>query len=92
MRVVYFRDETFSLEYNEDSEGRLCVHCDVFEWKLSTLKKIYREWATFLNENVGKIVYTVSPNPKFVRLFGGKTVSVLNKNGKEYEVMVWAQV
>lgn len=89
MRNVFYRDDAFSLEYNFDSEGRIVVHCDVFEWKLSTLKAIYREWATFLNENVGKVVYTVSPNPRFVRLFGGKTVSILNKDGKEYEVMIW---
>lgn len=89
MRNIYFRDDTFSLEYNYDSEGRLVVHCDVFEWKLSTLKKIYSEFASFLNDNVGNVVYTISPNPKFVRMFGGKSVSVLNKNGKEYEVMIW---
>lgn len=91
MRNIFYRDDTFSLEYNYDSEGRINVHCDVFEWKLSTLKAIYREWAAFLNMNVGKVVYTVSPNPKFVKLFGGHTICVVNKNGKEYEVMTWGQ-
>lgn len=89
MRIVYFRDDTFSLEYVIDKDKNYCMHCDVFEWKLSTLKKIYREFASFLSMSEGKLVYTISPNPRFVKMFGGETISILNKDGKEYEVIIW---
>lgn len=89
MRNIFYRDDSFSFEYTVDESGNPVLHCDVFEWKLSTLKKMYKEFASFLQLFKGKTIYTISPNPKFVSLFGGRTVSVLTVDGKEYEVIVW---
>lgn len=32
---------------------------------------------------------TITPNPKFAKLFGGTSVGEIDHDGKKYEVVVW---
>lgn len=70
----------------------LLLHCTVEEWKLSTVKKGYRVLGDFMyqmRKQGYESITTVTPNPKFAKLFGGTSVHKLMYEGKEYEVIVW---
>ena len=91
MRKTYYKDEDFHLQYVEKYD-EVFIHCDVFNWKISSLRKGIRVFAKMLNEFEGKGVphlVTVTPNPKFVQLLGGQFVSTYVDDGKEYEVYQW---
>lgn len=90
-KQIYYEDENFVFSYEMD-DSLVLVHCDVTDFKLSSLKKGYEVFANFMNFvecNGVRVVATVTPNPKFARLLGGRTVSTLTHEDKEYEVLVW---
>lgn len=90
-RKIYYRDEDFSLEY-ELSEGGLLLHCNVNRFTPSVVRNGVSVFAFMLDEaqaaGVEK-VYTVTPNPKFAKMFGGTKVNEFSYFGKEYEVIEW---
>lgn len=89
MKTVYYEDEDFTLQFNED-KGAILIHCEVFNWKLSSLKRGYRVFAEMVEDFSSKGVthfYSVTPNPRFCELLGGKKLEGFSENG--YEVYIW---
>jgi len=93
-KITYYQDESvkFVVEFNEEG---VFLHCDVFDWKPSSLKRYYRVFGNLLEElkQTGvKQIMTVTPNPKFARLFGGRFEKELYFDGIRNEVIVWEVV
>lgn len=89
-RVAY-EDSNFKFEIElvGDMAG---LHCVVTHWSPSVLKHMYKvfvETQNLLADNGFKRMVTISPNPKFAKLFGGDTIESLDKDGIRYEVIVW---
>jgi len=88
VRHTFYKDEDFQIEY-EVYEDILILHSEVFNWKLSSLKKGYRQFA-LLKEEASKLGFTkmatCTPNPNFAKLFGGKTQTILPN---EVELIIW---
>lgn len=92
MRIVAYEDEDFKLEY-KIYRGKYFLHCEVSNWKPSVLKrgrKIFEEWKEKKRQEGVEMLYTVSPNPKFVALLGGEKIGYVFKKGIYYEVFIWA--
>jgi hypothetical protein len=86
-RIIFFSDKTFTFEYSEFG-GLLFIHCNVSSWKLSVLKRMYKVFGEFVNTISGEF-YTITPNPRFAKLFGGEVVRTATLNGIKYEVIKW---
>lgn len=90
-KIMVYQDDalTFYLEPNNDV---VHVHCYVDDWKLSVMKRIYSltsEILSFAKKEGFKYVVTVTPNPKFAKLFGGEVIDEIVINGIQHEVIVW---
>lgn len=89
--IVYYQDGDFTLRL-VPTDQTLLMHCDVSVWNTKTLRNMYRVFASLLSE-AKETPYvqlmTISPNPKFAKLFGGDTEQSFTQNGIEYEVIVW---
>ena len=76
----------------ETTEEECHVHCLVYTWNKSVLNTLYREFVE-LRQHVREMGYdqmvSVSPNPKFCRLFGAESLGEYRENKEDYEVMVW---
>lgn len=90
-KKLFYSDDDAVFEYEEDGT-RLALHCEVFNWSPSVLRKSYRVLGDFMNkkrkEGFEKML-TITPNPKFAKLFGGTSIGTIEHDGKEYEVVVW---
>lgn len=90
-RHVAYKDEDFQIDVQPVNDV-VHLHCYVFNWKPSVLKKIYSVF-TYLKElfSVSGYAYmaTITPNPKFAKLFGGEVIDEKMINGKYHEVIVW---
>lgn len=91
MRITYYKDEDFHLEYVK-KYNEVFLHCTVFNWKLSSLRKGFKVFGRMMNEfansGVSRLV-TVTPNPKFVQMMGGQFLHKHYEDNKEYEVYQW---
>lgn len=90
-RIIYYKDEDGCLEYELYGET-LVLHSNIYNWKLSVLKKCLRILNTMFTEAKAKgieYIMTVTPNPKFAQLFGGRTTYKFEYEEKEYEVVRW---
>lgn len=92
-RTVYYKDENFTFEFERINEYVL-IHCECWNWKVSVAKKMYEVFHTFLEEikqtEETIKVMTISPNPKFCMMFGGKAIStIVDFKGNNHEVIVW---
>lgn len=90
-KKVFFENKDYILEYQE-IDGSIVLHCIVYNWTVSALKHGYRKFAELLDEAEAKgyrCAYTITPNPKFAKLFGGRVVNTLLYQNKKYEVIVW---
>lgn len=69
-------------------EGIPYLHVNVGNWKPSVLKDMYvmfnRLQCSLRNLGFTEM-QTITPNPKFVKIFGGETIKTVN----EYEVIKW---
>lgn len=93
-KLLYYKDNTFYAEVEHNSEG-LFLHCEVFDWKLSSLKRMYIVFNAILEEVKNKgftRLMTVTPNPRFAKLFGGTVEQELFINEIRHEVIVWEVV
>lgn len=91
MRELFYEDETFKLEYIFKYD-EVFIHCIVTDWKLSSFKKglqVFGQLMNFLDGKGFKRILTVTPNPRFARLLGGKFIEKRIHEGKEYEVYQW---
>lgn len=90
-KMIYYKNNDFIFEY-ERLGNIVGLHCQVFTWKPSVLRFGYSVFKTFLefckSEGVVRIV-TITPNPRFAKLFGGVTTKQFLKNNIEYEVVEW---
>lgn len=90
-RKVYYRDNDFSLEF-EPFGGDLLLHCTVKRFTPAVAKQGILVFGMFLNEAMAggfERVFTVTPNPKFAKMFGGVPVNTVSYIEKEYEVIEW---
>ena len=86
-REVFFEDDNYKVEYEIVSD-QFHIHCIVSNFTLSVLKDMYDKFAQikYFSESLGfDKMYSLSPNPKFCRLFCADS---LGKFG-DCEVMVW---
>lgn len=85
-------NERYNLSYSilEDSNGKeFHVHCEVYVWKLSVMKELYKDFAKLLEEAKSSgfdTVWSVSPNPKFCLMYGAEDLGV-DYHG--YRIMFW---
>lgn len=91
LRNLLYKDNDFIVEW-EESEGALLLHCEVVYWKLSSLRRMYKVFAEL--QDIAKqkgysLLSTITPNPRFAKLFGGETVDSFTREGVEYEVVIW---
>jgi len=90
-RQTFYEDDNYKLLYQIGVAGdtrEFHVHCLVYDWKLSVLKDLYRKWAKLIEKakSLGyETVYSISPNPKFCKLFGAESIGAY----REHEVMKW---
>jgi hypothetical protein len=91
-KFTYYKDEDFILEY-QVFERQMNLHCIVNNWNKTSLRKGYSVFKTLQEEarDTGVIdnLFTITPNPKFAKLFGGEKVSEINYNDIKHEVIVW---
>lgn len=91
LKYLYYKDDNFLFKF-EKYEDVVFIHCECVKWSVSVLKQMYSVFNTFTNElkqNGMYKVLTITPNPKFAKLFNGETVGTLSHEGKEYEVIKW---
>ena len=72
----------------EELGGEFHVHCDVYGWAPSVLKRLYIEFIkvkTYAKGKGYKEMYSISPNPRFCRLFCAERFGTYG----DYEVMRW---
>jgi len=90
-KSIYYQDSNIKFEY-EMCADFVAIHCAVTVWNKSVLRNAYFVFGEFMNMTtdlgITKIV-TLSPNPKFAKLFGGKAVKSFPYEGKNIEVIVW---
>lgn len=91
-KEIHIRTEDFHL-YTKNQDEEVHVHCLVDNWSLSVLKELYQKVGALKNilmENNVEVVYSISPNPNFCKLFGGSSIATaVDRNGRILEVMVW---
>lgn len=90
-KLTYYKDDDFILEI-QIYEGQVLLHCEVDNWTPSSLRRGYSVFKSLLSEvkdlNVDRLV-TITPNPKFAKLFGGTTISEFEHENKIHEVIIW---
>ena len=90
--ILEYKDDSFSLVLKSIGEEHH-IHCKCWNWKLSTLKMMYKVAADFEKRALDlgiKEVYSISPNPKFCEMLGAEML--VKPEGcldEEYEVMKW---
>lgn len=89
--IVFYKDEDFTFSFFYQNNTAL-LHCEVEKWNTKVLRKMYEVFGVFREfckrDGIEKIG-TVTPNPKFAKLFGAKALGKSSFLGKEYEVMQW---
>lgn len=70
----------------------LLMHVEVKQWSVKIFKEMINIFADFENK-MYKLGYsklaTVTPNPKFAKMFGGSTVKQFTVQGQQVEAIVW---
>lgn len=90
-RKIFYKDETFSLEFDDLGEEAL-IHMYVNSYTHKSVRKWYLETERlreYLIANGFTRAFTVTPNPRFVKLFNGEHTASFEHEGKLYEVVVW---
>lgn len=89
---VFYRDDTFSLEYQILDSETIVVHMYVKSFTHNTIKRWYREAVRLCAEARDRgfrQIITASPNTRFVQMFNGEKLYDLEHDGKNYEVYKW---
>jgi len=90
-KQVYYQDKDFILE-TEEIDSFIFLHCIVSKWTPSSLRRGYSIFAKLRNEaeSKNKTLGTITPNPNFVKLFGGTVIfSFLHSDDLNYKVIIW---
>jgi hypothetical protein len=86
-RFKYIENDKYIVEV-EFLDKTPFLHVQVFKWSPSVLKELYKVFdrlKTSLVQLGCTHMQTISPNPKFVKLFGGHTVNYF----ENAEVIQW---
>lgn len=91
----YYSDDDLTIKIEPFGKG-VMFHMEVHNWKLSVLKKSYPIVAR-LFEDMAKLGFirgaTITPNPKFAKLYGGTTTHILvTEDQQRLEVITWELV
>jgi hypothetical protein len=89
--VLVTEDYAFRAEVDEMFQVNL--HAEAYNWNKTVLKdmrKVFEDAKEgFRLEGFSKL-YTISPNPKFCRLFAGhEDLGVISINGEEHSILSW---
>ena len=90
-RKAVYQDDDILFEVQE-SLGILLLHCECNRFSHEVYKRALKIFARFKKdayESGWEEVYTISPNPKFCKLFGAETIAYHEENNTQYEVMRW---
>lgn len=87
-REVYYQDSDFKIEFNRELDC-ITVHCEVNKLSPSSVRRGLRIFEQMKSEFADKILVTITPNPKFVKMAGGVSIGELEVDNKKYEVMTW---
>lgn len=89
-RHKFYEDDNFVVEF-AIYERIAYLHCRVYNWNHKVLRKLYMvsgELLNFLAKECDEAI-TVTPNPKFAELMGGRFVKTVIAYDNEYEVYKW---
>jgi hypothetical protein len=90
-RKTYYTDSTFTVEY-EQVEDIVNLHVNATQFSPSILKRMYTKFVEmeefFKQQGIVRMM-TITPNPKFCKLFGGTTLGTIVYENKEHEVIIW---
>ena len=87
----FFKNEDFTFCYSI-LDSRILIHCYVDRWSVSVAKIAYRVFNTFvkaLQDEGVSCFYSITPNPKFAKLFNGECIKMIEYDGNKYEVIKW---
>ena len=90
-KQVYFQNEDCKVAY-QIYEDVVNIHCEMYKTTPRTIRngyKIFVEMQKYFKEQGYKALITITPNPKFVKMYGGVFVSTVVYDEKEYEVFKW---
>lgn len=90
-KVQIYLDEDFDF-HATIVDGEYYLHLETKKWSPSTYKMMkgyFKDFLSYMKENGVAQVFTISPNPKFVKMFGGEVLGKVIHEEKEYEVIRW---
>lgn len=91
LKEVFFENDDYTLEI-EPFNNMIVLHCTVRKWTVSSLRHGYNKLGELMN-TVSDLGYeqliTITPNPKFAKLFGGEVIDEFSHNNQKYEVVKW---
>jgi len=91
-RLLFYYDPDFQVEFEPFDDTTANLHVTARNFSSSVLKRMYLVYAAledYLGTHGYKKMITITPNPKFCKLFGGTTINTIQYNGKEHEVIEW---
>lgn len=97
MHEVFYEDEdvkgTLELFVDKGGDNALFIHCDVYRWSKSSLKKFREEFKVLKKEAVKNgfdALYAYTENPKWAKMVEKcEKIGQFTKDGKYYEVLEW---
>lgn len=91
LKEVFFENDDYTLE-TEPFNNMLVLHCTVRNWTASSLRHGYNKLGELMNKASDSgydQLITITPNPKFAKLFGGEVIDKFSRNNEKYEVVRW---
>ncbi len=86
-------DEDIEIRAEVDEYLQVLLHMEVNNWNKEVRRKakmLSSDTLEALRLEGFSVAYTVTPNPKFVKLIcGGTPMGPVEHNGKVYEVVTW---
>jgi hypothetical protein len=85
-------NEDFLFTVKDEGGGLANLHCWVNKWSPRVLRSCYKAFveAEKVLESKGFFkMITVTPNPKFAKLFGGRIEHTFTINNEYHEVIIW---
>ena len=93
-KFLYYKDDDFQIEYQICDTKTIGIHSDVYNFSPRVARKGYlvfsRMEQDFRSQGI-ELIFTISPNPKFCEMFGGKSIRKIMYGNKECEVLIWEQ-
>lgn len=93
-RETVYKDIDIQFDIEFMGPESLLLHCIVEgEWTPSLYKRALRVFVRFMSDAYDhgyKELISFSPNPKFCKLFGARSMGEFEYENKTYEVMRWA--